>query len=125
LRGLSSLARSPRHAAYRRSTRNRLTAAGGDDVQGEGQSLLLRVRKEIPDGVQPEKYPKAIEMHWKYAPDSPGDAGCEVAAQITSSKATIDPIQGDHLGYVMMIVMGAGERTWLWYVADPKAFVPR
>lgn len=86
------------------------------------KSLLLRVRRGIPDGVQPEKYPRAIEMHWKYTPDSQGMPDAKVAAQIYKLEATIDPIQGDRLGYVMMIVTGSGERTWLWYVSDPKAF---
>src|SRR5205807_9567126 len=31
--------------------------------------LLLKVRAEVPADVQPAKYPNAVEMHWKYAPD--------------------------------------------------------
>lgn len=84
--------------------------------------LLLKVRNEIPAYALPVKYPNAIEMHWKYTPDSLGMPAQSVVAQIAKFEAAVDPIQGDHIGYLMMIVTGNGERTWLWYVADPKAF---
>jgi hypothetical protein len=84
--------------------------------------LLLKVRNEVPPEAQPAKYPNAIEMHWKYAPDSKGMPAEKVVTQIAKFEAAVDPIQGDHLGYLMMIVTGKGERTWLWYVSDPKAF---
>jgi hypothetical protein len=84
--------------------------------------LLLKVRNEVPPDAQPAKYPNAIEMHWKYVPDSKGMPAEKVVGQIAKFEAAVDPIQGDHVGYLMMIVTGKGERTWLWYVADPKAF---
>src|SRR4051794_21655895 len=84
--------------------------------------LLLKVRNEVPPDAQPAKYPNAIEMHWKYAPDSKGMPAEKVVTQIAKFEAALDPIQGDHLGYLMMVVTGTGERTWLWYVSDPKAF---
>src|SRR4051794_4239519 len=84
--------------------------------------LLLKVRAEVPADVQPAKYPNAVEMHWKYAPDSKGMPAEKVVTQIAKFEATLDPLQGDRVGYLMMIVTGSGERTWLWYAADPKAF---
>jgi uncharacterized protein DUF695 len=84
--------------------------------------LLLKVRNEVPPDAQPAKYPNAIEMHWKYAPDATGMPAEKVVTQIAKFEAAVDPIQGDHVGYLMMIVTGKGERTWLWYVSDPKAF---
>ena len=84
--------------------------------------LLLKVRQEIPSYALPAKYPNAIEMHWKYTPDPLGMPAEMVVSQIAKFEAAVDPIQGDHIGYVMMIVTGSGERTWLWYVADPKVF---
>ena len=72
--------------------------------------------------MQPAKYPNAVEMHWKYAPDSKGMPPEKVVTQIAKFEATLDPLQGDRVGYLMMIVTGSGERTWLWYAADPKAF---
>jgi hypothetical protein len=84
--------------------------------------LLLKVRNEVPPDAQPAKFPTAIEMHWKYAPDAKGMPADKVVTQIAKFEAAVDPIQGDHLGYLMMIVTGKGERTWLWYVSDPKAF---
>jgi hypothetical protein len=84
--------------------------------------LLLKVRNEIPPQVQPAKYPHTIEMHWKYAPDAKGMPAEKVVTQIAKFEAALDPIQGDRIGYLMMIVTGTGERTWLWYVSDPKAF---
>jgi hypothetical protein len=84
--------------------------------------LLLKVRAEVPADVQPAKYPNALEMHWKYAPDSQGMPAEKVVTQIARFEATLDPLQGDHIGYLMMIVTGSGERTWLWYAADPKVF---
>jgi hypothetical protein len=84
--------------------------------------LLLKVRREMPAGVQPAKYPNAVEMHWKYAPDSKGMPAEKVVTQIAKFEATLDPLQGDRVAYLMMIVTGSGERTWLWYAADPKAF---
>ena len=84
--------------------------------------LLLKVRKEIPSYALPSKYPNAIEMHWKYTPDPLGMPAEKVVTQIAKFEAAVDPIQGDHIGYVMMIVTGSGERTWLWYVAEPRIF---
>jgi hypothetical protein len=92
-------------------------------VSKQGNSLLsVKVRNDIPPDAQPAKYPNAIEMHWKYAPDAKGLPSEKVVSQIAKLEATLDPIQGDRVGYLMMIVTGAGERTWLWYVSDPKAF---
>jgi hypothetical protein len=84
--------------------------------------LLLKVRNEVPADVQPAKYPNALEMHWKYAPDAKGMPPEKVVTQIAKFEATLDPLQGDRVGYLMMIVTGSGERTWLWYTADPRAF---
>jgi hypothetical protein len=84
--------------------------------------LLVKVRAEVPQGVDTAKYATTIEMHWKYAPDAKGMPAPAVVSQIAKFEATIDPLQGDRLGFPMMIVTGSGERTWLWYVADPKAF---
>jgi hypothetical protein len=84
--------------------------------------LLVSVRDEVPADVQPSKYPNVVEMHWRYKPDNIGLPAPAVVTQISKFEATIDPLQGDKLGFPMMIVTGSGERTWLWYVADPKAF---
>jgi hypothetical protein len=86
------------------------------------QLLYVRVRNEIPAGVEPAKYPNVIQMHWKYVPDSKDMPTDRELSRIEKLEADIDPIQGDRAGYLMMIVTGNGERTWLWYVADPKAF---
>src|SRR5882672_8190391 len=59
------------------------------------QLLLLKVRSEMPA---------------KYAPDSKGMPAEKVVAQIAKFEATLDPIQGDRVGYLMMIVTGSGER---------------
>jgi len=84
--------------------------------------LLLKVRNEVPAGVQPATYPNVIEMRWKYAPDPNGLPAQNVITDILKFEAAIDPIHGDRAGYLMMIVTGEGERRWLWYVADPKIF---
>jgi hypothetical protein len=91
-------------------------------VERQGHLLSVKVRNEIPTGAQPATYPNAIEMHWKYEPDANGLPSERVLAQIAKLEAALDPIQGDRAGYLMMIVTGNGERTWLWYVADSKAF---
>src|SRR5258708_17182227 len=88
----------------------------------EGHLLSVKVRNTLPAEAQPAKYPNAIEMHWKYPPDDKGLPSEKVLTQIAKLEAAVDPIQGDRVGYLMMIVTGNGERTWLWYVADPKAF---
>jgi hypothetical protein len=88
----------------------------------QGNLLSVKVRSDVPGDAQPAKYPNAIEMHWKYPPDPKGLPSEKVLSQIAKLEAALDPIQGDKVGYLMMIVTGAGERTWLWYVADPKAF---
>ena len=84
--------------------------------------LSVKVRDNIAADVHPEKYPNAIEMHWKYDADDKGLPSARVLSQFAKLEADLDPIQGDRAGYLMMIVTGNGERTWLWYVADPKAF---
>jgi hypothetical protein len=91
-------------------------------LKQEGKLLSVKVRTDIPSGAQPATYPNAIEMHWKYPPDAKGLPSEKTLTQIAKLEAAIDPIQGDRAGYLMMIVTGNGERTWLWYVADPKAF---
>lgn len=88
----------------------------------QGNLFSVKVRNAIPADAQPAKYPNAIEMHWKYPPDDKGLPSASVLTQIAKLEATLDPIQGDRVGYLMMIATGNGERTWLWYVADPKAF---
>src|SRR5258708_6051800 len=88
----------------------------------EGHLFSVKVRNAVPAEAQPAKYPNAIEMHWKYPPDDKGLPSEKVLTQIAKLEAAVDPIQGDRVGYLMMIVTGNGERTWLWYVADQKAF---
>ncbi|HXH41548.1 MAG TPA: DUF695 domain-containing protein [Thermoanaerobaculia bacterium] len=88
----------------------------------DGKFVVVRVRKEIPAEAKPAQYPTMIEMHWKYTPDAQGMPAASVIAQMAKLEAEIDPIQGDHVGYLMMTVTGNSERTWFWYVADPKAF---
>jgi hypothetical protein len=88
----------------------------------KGNLFSVKVRSDLPADAQPAKYPNAIEMHWKYPPDDKGLPSAKVLTQVAKLEAAIDPIQGDRVGYLMMIVTGNGERTWLWYVADPKAF---
>jgi hypothetical protein len=91
-------------------------------TQSKDKRLLVKVRNQIPASASPANYSHAVEMHWKYVPDALGMPAEKVVAQIAKFEAAIDPIQGDRVGYLMMIVTGNGERTWLWYVADPKAF---
>jgi hypothetical protein len=69
--------------------------------------LLLKVRSEVPADVQPSKYPNALEMHWKYTPDAKGMPSEKVVTQIAKFEATLDPLQGDRVGYLMMIVTGS------------------
>jgi hypothetical protein len=88
----------------------------------KGTSLLVSVRNQVPSDVKPAAYPKIVEIHWKYAPDDKGMPANLVITQMARLEAAVDPIQGDRLGYLMMIVTGGGERVWLWYVSDPKAF---
>jgi hypothetical protein len=87
-----------------------------------GKFVVVKVRKEIPADAKPAQYPNLIEMHWKYAPDTQGMPAEVVILQMAKLDAAIDPIQGDHVGYLMMTITGNGERTWIWYVNDPKAF---
>jgi len=87
-----------------------------------GKFVVVKVRKEIPADAKPAQYPNLIEMHWKYAPDTQGMPAEIVISQMAKLDAAIDPIQGDHVGYLMMTITGNGERTWIWYVNDPKAF---
>lgn len=91
-------------------------------TQSKDKRLLVKVRNAVPETASPAKYPHAIEVHWKYIPDPLGMPAEKVVAQIAKFEAATDPIQGDRAGYLMMVVTGNGERTWLWYVADPKVF---
>ena len=87
-----------------------------------GKFVVVKVRREIPADAKPAQYPNVIEMHWKYAPDIQGMPAEMVISQMAKLDAAIDPIQGDHVGYLMVTITGNGERTWIWYVNDPKAF---
>ena len=93
----------------------------GESKQNE-KVLVLKVRNEIPSEALPAKYSTAIEIHWKYTPDSRGMPAESVLAQFARLEADTDPLQGDRLGYLMVVLTGNGERRWLWYVADPTAF---
>jgi hypothetical protein len=81
-----------------------------------------KVRGDIPPGALPAQYPSLIEMHWKYTPDAMGMPAQDVTADLARLEAAIDPIQGDRIAYLMVVVTGNGMRSWLWYAADPKAF---
>jgi hypothetical protein len=94
----------------------------GTMMTAHDRLVFVKVRAEVPAGVEPAKYPNVIQMHWKYVPDDEGMPTNRILTQLEKLEADIDPIQGDRAGYLMMIVTGSGERTWLWYVADPKAF---
>jgi hypothetical protein len=84
--------------------------------------VLMQVRNEIPSDASPASYPTMVEIHWKFEPDAQGMPPERIATQQDRFQADLDPIQGDHLGYLMMIATGNGERIWVWYVADPKTF---
>src|SRR5450631_2517124 len=61
------------------------------------KAFFVKVRNEVPESVLPAKYPNAIEVRWKYAPDSLGMPSESVVSEIARFEAAIDPIQGDHL----------------------------
>jgi hypothetical protein len=84
--------------------------------------LMWKVRNETPPAVSPAQYPNRIEMHWKYTPDAAGMPSPDAEANFARLEAAMDPVQGDHVAYLMMIVTGNGDRTWFWYAGDPKAF---
>ena len=84
--------------------------------------MILKVRNEIPPEAKPAQYPNAIEMHWTYAPDAKGMPTDLEISQMAKLEAALDPIQGDRVGYLMIIITGNSDRTWIWYVADPKTF---
>lgn len=92
------------------------------DSKKSDKVLRLKVRNEVPPAATPAKYPNPIEMHWKYTPDATGMPAESVTAEFARLEAAIDPIQGDKVAYLMIVATGNGERTWLWYTADPKAF---
>jgi len=84
--------------------------------------VKMKVRSEIPPGATPAQYPNLIEMHWKYTPGATGMPAPALLTEFARLEAAIDPIQGDRVAYLMIVATGNGDRTWLWYAADPKTF---
>ncbi|MEA2237171.1 MAG: hypothetical protein QOC81_1895 [Thermoanaerobaculia bacterium] len=92
------------------------------DTTKADKIVKMKVRSEIPPTATPANYPNLIEMHWKYTPDAKGLPAQEVMTEFARLEAATDPIQGDRVAYLMIVATGNGDRTWLWYAADPKTF---
>jgi len=85
----------------------------------EGKPLLLRARKHVPDGVVESQYPTRLTIYWPYEPaNEHGLPDSETNEAQDLLEYTLDKLDSPGTGFLMLVVIGNGNKEWHWYVAD-------
>lgn len=94
---------------------NTLTASGEEN----GNTLVFRSLKSIPDGSEQASYPYLITIYWSYEPAAnggmPDAATNEAQIDFENALSHLDCREYSHL---MLVVTGNGNKEWHWYVTD-------
>ena len=91
--------------------------------QENGETVVLRTRSRPPTGMDPNAYPHAVELIWRF--DGAATAGMptpEVHQLLMDCEGLLQILEGSAIGMLGLSITGNGRREWVWYVSDPDVF---
>ncbi len=91
-----------------------------------GRPLILRMRQEIPAGIQPTDYPFQITIRWGYEDRSNNGLPVTTALErMNELEDHLDVIEGPANGVLVFSVTGDQRTEWIWYTRDKAGFIQR
>ena len=88
-----------------------------------GETVVVRTRSRPPTGMDPNAYPHAVELIWRF--DGAATAGMpspEVHQLLMDCEGLLDVLERSGVGMLGLSITGNGRREWVWYVGDPILF---
>jgi hypothetical protein len=92
------------------------------EAENEGSPVIYRIREGIPPGVQAVQYPYLLSILWRYEQVASGMPSEEDDELMRDFEEATDQLEKLRLGYLTVVVTGAGEKEWFWYVSDFSDF---
>jgi hypothetical protein len=97
------------------------TIAGTEE---DGARVLFRFRQQIPTGVQTSRYPHVLNIYWRFdGRDTEGMPPSSILDHMGELEQRLDPLEGEEFGYLVLCITGNNRKEWVWYVAEPAAFM--
>jgi uncharacterized protein DUF695 len=89
----------------------------------KGETVVVRTRTRPPAGMDPNAYPHAVELIWRF--DGAATAGMptpEVHQLLMDCEGLLHVLERSGSGMLGLSITGNGRREWVWYVRDPALF---
>jgi hypothetical protein len=91
-----------------------------------GLPMIFRMRKEVPPGVRTKKYPRIINIYWRYEDASNNGLPPElVLKRMGELEERLDGTEGLDNGFMVLSITGNQRKEWIWYVCDERRFIER
>ncbi len=91
-----------------------------------GRPLILRMRQEIPAGIQPTDHPFQITIRWGYEDRSNNGLPVPAALErMNELEDHLEPIEGPDTGFMVFSVTGDQRKEWIWYARDKAGFIQK
>lgn len=91
-----------------------------------GQLITVSGRDELTEFINTGKYKERVEITWKYESDKKGMPSDTIATQIeTVETALRHAMEKDKLAIATAVYTGGGQKTWVFYTRNVRAFGER
>lgn len=88
-----------------------------------GQMIIVNGRDDLKEWTASRKLNERVEISWKYVPVSQGMPSEEEAARMEGMQDMLKKaLERNKLAILTGIYTGDGERTWVFYTRNVKAF---
>lgn len=104
------------------------TAAVASDIyftatgEQDGNPLIFRALKTVPEGVSKAELPYRITISWRYEPVANGMPSAETNGDQIDFEDAVMALDVNSVGRQMLVVTGNGWKVWYWYVRDADAW---
>jgi hypothetical protein len=86
--------------------------------------ILVRYRRETPREANISKYPRLINIYWRYAPiNEKGMPESDDYERMLGLEAELEALETPQLGFLVLSITGNSRKEWVWYVQSDQAFI--
>ena len=93
------------------------------EYEEDSQPVMIRLRGEIPPGVNTDHYPTLVNIYWAYESSPSGMPGEEEMARMHELDDLLNENDGAQIGFMMFSVTGNGRKEWIWYIRNADQFI--
>ena len=86
-------------------------------------SLILRLRKNLPDWCQKQSMPHLIVISWPCSGDQGMPSDSENQEQITFEDLLDKGFDSIEHSLLTLVITGGNVKEWQWYTQNPEAFM--